>query len=331
MENSSHRRIFRDVVRGYSSASLNERLIYIKHLTPHDQVELEEIQEKYHNIALRKGVPTEADMLEYLKEEDQWTEKDEKILEEKEMFVESLMTARNKMVLKKQMEAQSALIEKEQKALDEKKIEKMGLVGNTCEKYAKDRINDFYMIKSFFEDSKLNKPLFSEEEFDEIEGGELTDIISLYNEIFVGFSEENIQYTILDDFYSPYLGFCEDSMQFFGAPFCQLTYNQIRLIVYSRVFKNIFDQNQNIPEQIKKDPKKLLDYGSISKEERDRVREKVSSGDGSTLVGASKEDYEYLGIKQSDSGGVDLHEEAKKKGGTLDMNDLMKLHGVPGA
>ena len=92
----------------------------------------------------------------------------------------------------------------------------------------------------------------------------------------------------------------------------------------------IFDQNENIPEQIKKDPKKLLDYGSISKEERDKMREKISGGDGGTLVGAGKEDYEYLGIEQP-VGAVDLHEEAKKKGGQLDMQDLMKLHGVEGA
>ena len=330
MDGSTHRRIFRDIVRGYSSSTLNDRLIYIKHLTPHDQVELEEIEEKYYNIALQKGVPNEEDMLIYLKDEEQWTDEDEKFIEDKKIFIESLNKAKSKMVLKKQMDAQSKLIEEESKALQEKQNQKIGLLGNTCEKYAKDRIHDFYMIKSFFKDAKLKKPMFSEDEFDEIEGKELNDIVVSYNTIFQNFSEENVQHTILNDFYSPYLSFCEDSIQFYGKPFCELTYNQIRLIVYSRVFKNIFDQNENIPEQIKKDPKKLLDYGSISKEERDKMREKISGGDGGTLVGAGKEDYEYLGIEQP-VGAVDLHEEAKKKGGQLDMQDLMKLHGVEGA
>jgi hypothetical protein len=106
-----------------------------------------------------------------------------------------------------------------------------------------------------------------------------------------------------------------------------LTYNQIRLIVYTRVFKNIFDSNENIPENIRKDPAKLLEFGSSSKEERDKVKDKLSQGDGGTLVGAKDEDYERLGI-QKPKGAVDLHEEAKKKGGTLNMEDLMKLHGV---
>jgi hypothetical protein len=119
-------------------------------------------------------------------------------------------------------------------------------------------------------------------------------------------------------------------MQFFGIPICQLTYNQVRLIVYARVFKSIFDNNENIPEQIRSDPKKLLDYGSISKDEREKMKEKISGGDGSTLVGATQEDYDYIGIERP-SNTVSLHEEAKKKGGTLDMKDLMKLHGVKGA
>ena len=47
MEGSSYRRIFRDIVRGYSSTTYFDKTVYIKHLSPHDQVELEEIEEKY--------------------------------------------------------------------------------------------------------------------------------------------------------------------------------------------------------------------------------------------------------------------------------------------
>ena len=116
-------------------------------------------------------------------------------------------------------------------------------------------------------------------------------------------------------------------MQFYGKAFCELTYNQIRLIVYTRVFKNIFDTNENIPESIRKDPAKLLEFGSSSKEEKDKAKDKLTQGDGGTLVGAKQEDYDYLGVERP-TNAVSLHEEAKKKGGTLNMEDLMKLHGV---
>ena len=94
METVKRRKIFRDVVRGFSTTTLEEDFVYIKHLTPHDQVELEEIEEKYFNIALRKGVPTEEDMLAYLKDEGQWTDKDEKFIQDKELFLENLRKAK---------------------------------------------------------------------------------------------------------------------------------------------------------------------------------------------------------------------------------------------
>ena len=83
METVKRRKIFRDVVRGYSSTILEEDFVYVKHLTPHDQVELEEIEERYFNIALRKGVPTEEEMLLFLKEEEQWSDADDKFIEDK--------------------------------------------------------------------------------------------------------------------------------------------------------------------------------------------------------------------------------------------------------
>ena len=327
METVKRRKIFRDVVRGFSTTTLEEDFVYIKHLTPHDQVELEEIEEKYFNIALRKGVPTEEDMLAYLKDEGQWTDKDEKFIQDKELFLENLRKAKTKLVLKSEIDKQAALIDKEQKLLDDKQIQKIGLIGNTCEKYAKDRLNDFYMIKSFFADDKLQEPLFNQDKFDELDNHDIKKVVYKYNEIFEGFSEESIQYTILEDFYNPYLSFAEDSMQFYGKAFCELTYNQIRLIVYTRVFKNIFDMNENIPESIRKDPAKLLEFGSSSKEEKDKAKDKLTQGDGGTLDGAKQEDYDYLGVERP-TNAVSLHEEAKKKGGTLNMEDLMKLHGV---
>ena len=327
METVKRRKIFRDVVRGFSTTTLEEDFVYIKHLTPHDQVELEEIEEKYFNIALRKGVPTEEDMLAYLKDEGQWTDKDEKFIQDKELFLENLRKAKTKLVLKSEIDKQAELIDKEQKLLDDKQIQKIGLIGNTCEKYAKDRLNDFYMIKSFFADDKLQEPLFNQDKFDELDNHDIKKVVYKYNEIFEGFSEESIQYTILEDFYNPYLSFAEDSMQFYGKAFCELTYNQIRLIVYTRVFKNIFDMNENIPESIRKDPVKLLEFGSSSKEEKDKAKDKLTQGDGGTLVGAKQEDYDYLGVERP-TNAVSLHEEAKKKGGTLNMEDLMKLHGV---
>jgi hypothetical protein len=323
---TAYRKNFRDIVRGYSSSDYGGKTVYIKHLTPHDQVEIEEIEKNYHDRALKRGVPTEEDMLTLLKKEGDWTDEEETRIEQKKAFLQGLLSAKLKIVLPSHMEAQDKLIAKAREEIQAKELEKVELIGNTCEKYAKDRTNDFYIIKSFFRDQDLRKPLFKEEEFDVLSAIDLRKIIALYNTSFSSINEDSIQHLILQDFYTAYLGFTEDSMQFYGKPFCELTYVQIKLIVYSRIFKNIFEVEDNIPEKIKKDPQALMDYATSNNDNKEKFQSKFAESDGSTIVGATKEDYQQLGLGAP--GSVDLHEEAKKKGGTLSMQDLMKLSGV---
>jgi hypothetical protein len=323
---TKHRKAFRDIVKGFSPAEVDDEVVYIKHLTPHDQVELEDIEGHYYRIAERRGLPTEEEMLLFLEQEGDWTQEDELEVTKMEGFIDSLQKSKSSLVLKSAQDQQTTIIKKEQEKLNKKIQQKKDLLGNTCEEYGRNRAHDFYILQSFYSDKDLINPLYSEEEYNNLTQPQIGNLIGVYNDVFSAFSEESIQYMILEEFYNPYLSFAEDSMQFYGKPFCELTYNQVRMIVYTRIFKNIFDHNENIPEQIKKDPAALLDYGSISEHEKEKVQSKFNDSDGSTIVGASQEDYEYLGVKQS--GGISLHEEAKKKGGSLSMQDMMKLSGV---
>lgn len=323
----NHRKAFRDIVRGFSTTEHNGSLIYIKHLTPHDQVELEDITELYRKIGEDRGLPTEKEMLQILLEGGDWTADDEKEVERQERFINTMEESKRKLVLKSAQDQQNVIIERETLKLNKKLQERVDLLGTTCEKYAEQRTHDFYILRSFQKDKSGDIPLYTEEEYNELDQVYIVSLVSLYNDIFNSFTEESIQYLVLEEFYQPYLGFSDDSMQFYGIPFCELTYNQIRMLVYTRIFKNIYENNQNIPEKIKKDPKALLDYGSISDEEKEKMKSRFDGADGATLVGATPEDYEYLGITQP-SQGVSLHEEAKKKGGSLTMKDMMKLSGA---
>lgn len=324
---SQHRKAFRDIVRGFSTSELNEELIYIKHLTPHDQVELEDITELYYNRARSRGLPTEEETLALMKSQGDWTDADESEIQKKQDFIKTMQLAKTKLVLKSAQDHQNKLIEKEAASLQGKLDHKDSLLGHTCEKYSEGRAHDFYILASFFGDKECLQPLYSQKEYDELSRIEVSGLVAIYNHIFQSYSEESVQDLVLEDFYQPYLSFADDSMQFYGKPFCELTYNQIRMIVYTRIFKNIFENNIDIPEKIKKDPRALLDYGSISSEEKEKMQERFSDSAGATIVGATEEDYEYLGMSKPDSG-INLHEEAKKKGGSLSMEDMMKLSGV---
>ena len=69
-----------------------------------------------------------------------------------------------------------------------------------------------------------------------------------------------------------------------------------------------------------------------SSKHAEKILDKAGDKDNAavSLVGASKEDLENLGLDNSEQGGrtISLSEAAKKKGGSLDMKDLIKLHGA---
>ena len=319
--------MFRDISRGYTTTQLFDVEVYIKHLTTHDQVDLEEIQDDYYADAKFRGVPTEEEMLSFLRESGDWEDSDDEEIKKLEDFIEILKSQKSHLLLKSKIDQQNQLIEIERAKLNEKLYEKQHLVGTTCEKYSMERVIDFYIIKSFYYDTELTIPIFNEETYGELDDKQLKIVIEVYNKAFNIYSEENIKKLVLEDFYFVYFPFAEDSMKFFGLPVCALTYNQIKLIVFTRVFKSIFENNDNIPESIKSDPEALIDYANSAEKAKQKMQEVEDRDGATTLFGATKEDIDQ--IKQQTGVGktVSLRDEAVKKGGKLSMDDLMKLSG----
>ena len=70
-----------------------------------------------------------------------------------------------------------------------------------------------------------------------------------------------------------------------------------------------------------------MDFANSS-EARDSIKKKMTDSDagGSSIVGATVEDLEELGINPSV--GKSLDSAAREKGGSLSMKDLMDLSGV---
>ena len=330
MEISQYRKIFRDIVRGYSEVEVNQKHFYVKHLTSMDQVDIDDVESDYLNKALARGIRKQEEILPELYEDKTWTKQEEAQISKLEDFLESLTENKKQLVLKSAIDRQNKSIDETREKIAELKQKRSNAMGANAEDYASKRSNDHYIIKSFFKDPDLKEPLFpNEEAFDELFMDEVMAFINVYNETFRSFEEIIIQTMILQDFYYIYFPFSDDTVGFFGNPVCHLTYNQLKLIVYTKIFKNIFEQNTNIPASIKKDPKALLDYGNISDEAKSKMKKQLDeSKDGSTLFGATDEDYEYAGLENpNDKVGVSLTKAAEKKGGSLNMQDLMELSG----
>ena len=319
------RYLFKDIVQGFSEVNFEGVPLYVKHLSSLDQVDLEELEELFFNKATKRGLPTEEETLTRLKEEDMWTAADTTKLTEQEKYVESLQNARKQLFIKHEIEDNIEQTKKAQFKVVQLTAEKYDLIGQTSEKYAKSRVSDHYILKSFYKDEALTEPKYSEEEVDDLSKEELLGVIQGYNKKIFAFTDENIQKIILQDFYSPYFPFSDNVMNFYNKPLFELSLNQVKLIVFTRMFKNIFESFPKIPETIKKDPSKIIDYVNAQDKAKDVVANLDKDG-ASTIVGAKAEDYEYLGYKKTPSG-ASLSQRLKEKGGHMDMKDLIETMG----
>ena len=326
MELKCYRKLLKEITQGFSSNYIGEELRFIKHQSNADLVDFDDIYDMYFDRAREKGLPTEKEIFAELEKEGFWAPKDDAEIESQSFYLESLIKNKKNVYLKSALNQINLQIEEADEKLRDLKSKKAALVTNSCEIYATNRANDYYMVNSFFKDKDLTQPLYSQEEYEYAEAREVTELIRTYNGFHQRFNEKNIQNLTLQDFYKIYYAFSESANDFFGKPILSLTNFQLNLIIYTRIFKNIFEQYDDIPERIQSDPSALLDYANSSSAREEMKKKFDGDSAASTIVGATEEDLEELGIQKSH--GTSLSEAAKKKGGSLNMKDLMDLSGI---
>jgi len=321
-----YRGLFKEIVDGFSAYYVGEKKRFIKHQSTSDLVDFDQVYQMHFDRAIARGLPTEEEIFSDLEKEGVWSKSDDAEIETQKFYLQSLVKNKKNIYLKSALQRVNEQIKEAEKKLNELTSQKENLISNSSERYATNRANDFYMFNSFYKTQDLDEPLYTQEEFENISTKEVTNLVRIYNSFHTKFSEKKIQHLAIQDFYKIYYSFSESTMDFFGIPVVKLNNFQLNLLIYTRIFKNIFEMNDDIPDKIKKDPEALLDYANSS-EAREEVKGKMNdSSSASTIVGATKEDLEELGMNTSN--GTSLHEAAKKKGGSLSMKDLMDIGGV---
>ena len=327
MDNSlSYKKNFRDICQGYTYINCDLGKFYFKHINVSDQVLLDESKNDYIEEAKKRGIPTVEEALVNLKEEGYWTDKDESAIKQEEVFLLKITEQKKNTYLKSQIDVLNKQINESITKLNELKNKRSSYLGNTCENYAEQRVTEEFLKFTLYKDSELKNLYYNNDDFDEISSDDLSTLIGLYNKTLSEFNDSRIQRLVLEDFFTYYMPYCEDPIHFYGKPIINLTYNQLRLILYARYFKNILSTNDKIPDDVRKDPDKLIDYVNANEKAKEKIKDKDNQAQ--SIVGATKEDYKYISMDKGDRKALSLSEEAKKKGGSLDMNDLMKLMGA---
>ena len=306
---------------GYTEASLGDSIVYIKHVNIRDQRYLHKYFEKYKDVALKRGLETEAERIKYVLEEKLWEEKDDMKIASLEGEITNLKNTVNQLLLASQREEYNKIILERAEELYELKKSRSEVVGKTAEDYGTGRSSDELLRFLLFKDKDLKENLYTEEEFAELEGWEIKQLTDLHLDIQSRLADDKIQKAVLRPFFSMYLSLCEDAYGFYQKPVTELTIYQLRVVLFGRMFFNIFQHTEDIPDNIRDDPEKLLAYSqSKSSGNTGGIRD---DADSSIVFGATNQDVKELGGEKA----VSLSEEAKKHGGQLDMTQMMRLAG----
>jgi len=331
MEESSLKVVFSEILRGHTLVSSPKYGdVKIKHFNNFDSAELDIKNDFYYQKAINEGLPTREQRIDYLLKEKIWTPEKNKEIIHLKSFIKGLKSSKSKVFLQAHIDQINTQINENQLKLSKMELEKEDLIGFCAESYASRRINEHYMFNALCDEK--NQRLFTREEFEDLSEEKLMEYIALYNKSTKKFKHETLQKISVSGFFTNLFYLCDNNAHiFFGKPLVELTFYQVELFGAGRYFKSLMEQaDANVPEEIKDDPEKIVEWFDSTKSAKEVLEKSRNAGqDGSatTLVGATKQDLERLGLASPEET-VDLAQKASEKGGKLTMEDMMKIHGT---
>ena len=331
MENSGLKVIFSEILRGYTLVENKDfGKIKIKHFNNFDSAELDIKNRYFYEKARDQGLPTREQKIEYLLKEDIWDEKKNKEILNLKTMIAGLKNSKSKVFLQAHIDDINRQLEENQLKLAHLEIQKEELIGFCAENYAQRRINEHYMQKAILKDN--GEFLLSNEDFEDLQQDQLMGLISTYNKNTRKFESPNLKKISLSGFFTNLFYLCENNAYtFFGKPLVELTFYQVELFGYARYYKSLMESSENkVPDEVRQDPEKIVEWFESSKSARevmDKSQTAGKEGSATSLVGATKQDLKRLGLDNPNET-ISLAKKAAEKGGSLTMEDMMKIHGV---
>lgn len=314
-----------EIFDGYTEITYRSCPVYIKHFSIRDQRYIHRFYNKYKAIAEGKGIPCEEEMLSSLRQDGIWTDGDDQKIYSLEQEIEGLKSSQRTALLPSHKTSLQKTITEKQTELIICLNKKREVVGQTSETYGSQRSNEEFIRYLIYKDPLCKTHLFSDEEFAELTESEISFFIMENEKISRRLQEKHIQETVLRDFFNMYLSQAENVSQFYGKPIIELTAYQLKLALYARVFFNIFQYHEDVPERIKKDPEAIFNFVD-TKKGSSKMQQKIRDSDNvsSAIFNATKEDLEML---DPNAKKISLKDEIDKKGGVLTMDDFINLMG----
>ena len=312
-----------EIFDGYTDITFQGKTVYIKHFSIRDQRYIHRFYHKYKSIAESKGIPSEKEMLDSLREDGLWSDNDDRAIINLEQEIEGLKASKLATFLPSQKKTFQDSIESKRKELYLLLNKKAELVGRTSERYGSQRSNEEFIRYLIYSDPQCLQHFFTDEQFANLSEDELEFFIRENDGISQRLNENNIQHCVLRDFFNMYLSQTEDVSAFYGKAIIELSVYQLKLAIYARVFFNIFQYHEDLPERMKQDPVAIFDFVERKKNNNSKSYANTDKG-ASAVFGATKEDLEII---DPNARTVNLSDEIAKSGGVMNMDQLIELMG----
>lgn len=320
--------LWRDIARGFSTRHSDKfDNLCIKHLTYLDAAELDGYwQDAFERASSR--LPTEVQSMERLIQDGSWSKEKEQELLGYEPFITNLKDTKAKQFRDTDRNHLQKLIDDAEFKMSGLRMERIELLGITAERYAGQVVDSLYVSKCVFSDAEMQVPLANYSmDTDDGEPERAETARQIYSAVMSEFTERAIKMVALHPFFMNCLCLADgDVTKLYGKPSIKVTIFQAATMVHGMRFRSIMqDQNVKPPSDVMSDPDKLVEWHDSVQSAEEAVKRMDKGNVG--LTGLKKQDYQKLGIQ-----GVDMVDKlsklAEKRGGKLDMDDIVKAHGL---
>lgn len=289
------KKVYSDICRGYSIGIWERKSIYIKHLTHHDQVEIDEFYDQALAAAIGRHIRTEKEQIKWLADKKLWTIKDDIQIKQHQGYIDNLIKTKNTLFIKAQIEPIQKSLED---AIVKQKVDlrrKDELLGLTAEKVAEQKMQFEYLRLAFYKDSGLSEKLFSVKDISRLSDEDANSVLSLYIDSISSMDNQSLRKISVSNYFTApfYLG-GDRADVFFGKSLCELSFIQVNLLTYGIYFKNILQAHQ-VPEEHRENPDRIEEFVT-RKASADKALNKAGSGRVG-IVGATQEDFDNLNLR----------------------------------
>lgn len=233
----SLRVIYKEIVQGYTYDFASK--FYVKHFTESESIDPILAKEHFLRRAISKGLFTNKEKEKILIETGDWTKEMEEEIEFLEQLIQDNEKNITKVVVPSQAAGLKAIVEQKKQELYLKRVEKIQIFGLTAESYSEKQSSNYLIYHSLFSDKELTIRPYSEEEFGDLDYGELHSYILIYNKIMDRLSERNLRkVSVMPFFLNSIAAAIEQPMFFLNKPVVEFTIFQLN--VFNRGKRNRF-------------------------------------------------------------------------------------------